>query len=299
MTASHAFIRLVNDLKIASRTPTRPSPSPPPSAEPDHSPTSSHASTDSSELGDTERVHTITLTPLRSLDILELVQDTLHCSADEAAPLVQLLIQKTSANPFYLYMMLHSFYADHLITFDFDSARWIWDLEQLRITSSGQTNDVVDLLCCQIEKLTVSQQEMMKLAACLGNVFSLQTLAVVAERSVQEVAAELWEVIRTGLIISRGPSYEVFLLATEGQQDKRELLQSPPKSGNGTAPSAPTASHHLSLQLRFMHDRVQQAAYRLIPPQRFAPRMFASAVFCCSRPHPRMWRAAALTSPSS
>ena len=264
VSPTHPFIKLVNDLKLTSRNTARFTPSPPPPADPDHplsalsaSPSSSPTS-DPSDLPDTDRVHTITLTPLRFVDILELVQDTLHCSADDAEPLVHLLIQKTSANPFYLYMMLHSFYADHLITFDFDNGRWVWDLEQLRVTSSGQTNDVVDLLCVQIGKFTQSQQQMLRLAACLGNVFSLQALAVVSERSVQEVAAELWEVIRTGLIISLSPTFEVFLLATEGQQDKREAVQ--PQ----LTTDAPTP-HPLSLQLRFMHDRVQQAAYRLIP----------------------------------
>ena len=267
VSATHPFIRLVNDLKLASCNTPRLTPSPPPTTERDRllpSPTSPSSapssSTDPSDLPDTDRVHTITLTPLRSIDILELVQDTLHCTADDASPLVQLLIQKTSANPFYLYMMLQSFYADHLITFDFDQGRWVWDLEQLRVTSSGQTNDVVDLLCVQIGKFTHSQQEMMRLAACLGNVFSLQTLAVVAEKAVQEVAAELWEIIRTGLVISIGPSYEVFLLATEGQQDKKDAMAMQPP-----LPTDPAVSHHLSLQLRFMHDRVQQAAYRLIP----------------------------------
>ena len=258
VTPTHPWMRLVHDLKLASRTASRLTPSPPPHAEVERSLSSASSSADSSDLPDTERVHTITLTPLRAMDILELVQDTLHCSAEDAGPLVHLLVQKTSANPFYLYMMLHSFYADHLITFDFARGRWVWDLERLRITSSGQTDDVVDLLCTQIEKFTPSQQEMLRLAACLGNVFSLQTLAVVAERPVQKVAAELWEVIRTGLVISLGPSFELFLLASEGQQDGRETLQ-PPVSADTAAP------HHLSLQLRFMHDRVQQAAYRLIP----------------------------------
>ena len=323
VSSSHPFMRLVNELKVLSAAPpaatsaatstpasassTRALPprSPKPSAHSTDQPTSvpssaaasplpapvqlsSRSSSSSSEAiaSDTATIHTILLTPLQLTDIIELVMDTLHCTIQQAQPLAHLLLQKTSANPFYLYMMLQSFYSDHLITFDFDSGRWVWDIEQLRLTSSGQTNDVIDLLCTQIGRFSVQQQEMMKLAACLGNQFSLHTLATVAQRSTQEVAAELWEIMKTGLILSLGPSFEVFLLATEGQKVRAggsapptervtfstsrddastTLPSASPKSAiTSRTPETPTV-HPQSLTFRFMHDRVQQASYKLIP----------------------------------
>ena len=304
--SAHPFIRLVNELKaLSSSSPPTPATSQPtytsassPPTEPASAsasfttsisvlPASPALSSASSEAvaSDTATIHTILLTPLRLTDIVELVVDTLHCSEQQATPLAQLLLQKTSANPFYLFMMLQSFYSDALIAFDFDSGHWTWNVEQLRLTSSGQTNDVVDLLCTQIGRFTAQQQQMMKLAACLGNHFSLHTLAVVSQRSAQEVASELWEIMKTGLLLSLGPSFEVFLLATEGQKVKAGSLApavervsfatrddasatgpSPsPRSGqlSSRTPETPT-QHPQSLTFRFMHDRVQQAAYRLI-----------------------------------
>ena len=298
--SSHPFIRLVNELKILSSTSTTPSSSPIPSssaaplidlasASTSTAPgaISSSPSTPSEAVAsDTATIHTILLTPLRLTDIVELVVDTLHCTEQQAQPLAHLLLQKTSANPFYLYMMLQSFYSDQLITFDFDSGRWMWDVEQLRLTSSGQTNDVVDLLCTQIGRFSTPQQQIMKLAACLGNQFSLHTLAIVSQRSVHEVASELWEIMKTGLVLSLGPSFEVFLLATEGlkvkaggsappiermtfaTRDDAAMIahSSSPQSDsiNNRTPETPT-SHPQSLMFRFMHDRVQQASYKLIP----------------------------------
>ena len=303
--SSHPFIRLVNELKQLSSSnavaPASPSPTLARSTSSPHKPTDLAPATVSTTpvptspspntpseavASDTATIHSIVLTPLRLIDIVELVVDTLHCTEQQAQPLAHLLLQKTSANPFYLYMMLQSFYSDQLITFDFDSGRWVWDVEQLRLTSSGQTNDVVDLLCTQIGRFIPQQQEMMKLAACLGNQFSLHTLAIVAQQTVHEVASELWEIMKTGLVLSLGPSFEVFLLATEGQKVKAGGSAPPiervrfatrddaaatahtgsPKSDvlSSRTPETPT-SHPQSLMFRFMHDRVQQASYKLIP----------------------------------
>ena len=304
VSSSHPFIRLVNELKVLSAaSPATPSSSPVTASVSLPQPvdlasatvavsapvTTPPSPTTPSEAiaSDTATIHTILLNPLRLTDIVELVMDSLHCLEPQAKPLALLLLQKTSANPFYLYMMLQSFYSDQLITFDFDSGRWIWDVEQLRLTSSGQTNDVVDLLCTQIGRFSTPQQKMMKLAACLGNQFSLHTLAVVSQHTVHEVASELWEIVKTGLVLSLGPSFEVFLLATEGQKVKHGgsappvervtfatrddaaaiARSSSPHSDDANVnrtPETPT-SHPQSLMFRFMHDRVQQASYRLIP----------------------------------
>ena len=161
------------------------------------------------DLGD--RIHSIMLQPLNLSHITALVSDTLRCSTESATELARLLLMRTQGNPFFISSILQSLYSSKLIAFDYKSGRWTWDMEQLRFANIS--SDVVDLLCGQIQRLEPRQQELMKLAACIGNTFSLWTLAVVAEAAEEEVTYEMWQVSNSGLIIPLHSQYELFVLA--------------------------------------------------------------------------------------
>ena len=50
-------------------------------------------------------------------------------------------------------------------------------------------------MAVQLQKLPPETQEVLKLAACIGAQFDLNTLAVVSEKSPEETAAEFVEII--------------------------------------------------------------------------------------------------------
>jgi predicted ATPase/signal transduction histidine kinase/tRNA A-37 threonylcarbamoyl transferase component Bud32 len=192
-------------------------------------------------------VNTITLSPLTVSDVNQLVADTLHCDAIESQPLAELLLHKTGGNPFFLTQMLSSLHQEKLLSYNVDSGRWQWTLEQIQ--QVGITDNVVGLMVSKLQKLPEATQNVLKLAACIGSTFNLSLLAIVNEKSSSETAAELWEALQTGLVLPLGDTYKLALV-------------------DSLATDPATADDGLEISYRFLHDRVQQAAYFLIPEER-------------------------------
>ena len=190
-------------------------------------------------------VSTIALDPLGLDWVNRLIADTLKCSIEESQPLAKLAFEKTNGNPFFLTQLLQSLYTENLLSFAPSSARWQWDMEQ--INRVGITDNVVDLMVSKIEKLEEKTQNVLKLAACIGNQFDLAILSVVNGKSMSDTAADLWPALEQGLIIPLSDAYKLLILSNE-----EALVQSEETSS-------------ISIPYKFLHDRVQQAAYALIP----------------------------------
>ena len=185
-------------------------------------------------------ISTITLQPLATHHINQLVADTLKCSKKLAQPLSELVYQKTQGNPFFATQFLKGLYEDELISFNLKLGYWECDLVKVR--DAAITDNVVEFVARRLQKLAVGTQEILKLAACIGNRFNLKTLAVVCEKPEADVAADIWRALQEGLIIPISQSYKFFQGGVHETQTQR-----------------------VAVSYRFFHDRVQQAAYALIP----------------------------------
>ncbi len=186
-------------------------------------------------------IHTITLQPLNFTSLNYLVADTLHTGEAVVKPLAELVMQKTQGNPFFATQFLKALYEDQLITFDPDAGHWQCDIVKLR--DAALTDDVVEFMALQLRKLPKSTQEILKLAACVGAQFDLETLAIVSQQSQTEVATALWKALQEGLILPQSDLYKFYL--GEAQTTEQQPNE--------------------TLNYKFLHDRVQQAAYSLIP----------------------------------
>jgi PAS domain S-box-containing protein len=166
-------------------------------------------------------VQHIVLAPLAGEHVNELIADALHCDYERAAPLTELVLQKTAGNPFFVIQFLFALADERLLTFDHGAARWSWDLS--RIHAQGYTDNVVDLMVERLARLPLETRTVLQRLACLGNSAEFSRLAMIHESSEEDLRSHLQEALRTELV-----------LYAEGS-------------------------------CRFLHDRVHEAAYSLIP----------------------------------
>jgi predicted ATPase/class 3 adenylate cyclase len=183
----------------------------------------------------------IALSQLSVDQVGELLGDTFNCPRKDAAPLAELIVQKTDGNPLFVSQFLSFLHDERLIDFNYAKNQWEWDLR--RISAQGVTEDVLALMSRKLLTIPPLAQEALKAAACMGSRFSLSELRSVMGEEGGRLLAALQAAEAVGLIIAAPNSGEPL-------QD----------GGAGATASGGGA------MFQFLHDRVQQAAYALISP---------------------------------
>ncbi|MEM7184666.1 MAG: serine/threonine-protein kinase PknK, partial [Spirochaetota bacterium] len=178
-------------------------------------------------------IQTIKLTPLALSDINLLVSESLKREAQSTFSLSSLVLKKTNGNPFFASEFLKSLYENKFLNFVTNLGDWQWDEE--KIESAGITDNVVELMSTKIQKLSQKTQKILQLASCIGNRFDLKTLAIVYQNTEDQTAVDFEEALQESIIQPIGDSYKYI---SEGKYEE--------------------------IVYRFLHDRVQQAAYALI-----------------------------------
>jgi predicted ATPase/signal transduction histidine kinase len=169
------------------------------------------------------------LGPLALPDVVAFVADTLHTHASEAEPLARIVHAKTGGNPFFVIQFLHLLEREGWLRHDDTQGRWTYDIAA--IERAPLADNVVDLMSRAIERLPAKAQYALTLAACIGNRFDLTTLATVSEQSLDATAEDVARAQREGLVVACSDEGGVRAFA-------------------------------------FLHDRVQQSAYAMIPSER-------------------------------
>ncbi|MEH1909309.1 MAG: AAA family ATPase [Nostoc sp.] len=197
-------------------------------------------------------IKTIKLSPLSQIDLNQMIADTLRCVEAIAVPLTQMVFIKTKGNPFFVSQFLKLLYDDGLIELNFYAGHWQYDITKIKTLSL--TDDVVEFMGIQIEKLPKNVQNVLKISACIGNEFDLKTLSIVNEKSVRDTASDLWQALLEGLIVPQKDGYNF-----AAENDRQLLSFSTRESENLSITNSQLPKY------KFVHDRVQQAAYSLIP----------------------------------
>ena len=188
-------------------------------------------------------IERIALLPLGRRHVRMLLADTLHRDGKAVQPLADLVVEKTGGNPFFVNQFLMTLHQERLISFspcaneNGDKCTcWNWDLKT--IERLDFTDNVVDLMIAKLQRLPRQTQQVLRLAACVGNSFDLHTLAIIHEEPTAVTYQDLLPAVRQGFILTDA---DLAFSGADGTQQR-------PMIG----------------RCRFLHDRVQQAAYALI-----------------------------------
>jgi predicted ATPase len=113
-----------------------------------------------------------------------------------------------------------------LLTFDTKKATWTWDIE--KIQGKSFTDNVIDLMSGKIRKLDSAAQKVLKIASTIGREFKVRMISELLKKADSEIVYDLTNAVLEGLIIPNN-----------------------------------YANEKIS-KFKFLHDRVQQAAYSLL-----------------------------------
>lgn len=190
-------------------------------------------------------ISNIHLLPLSLEDITHLLADTLHRPRASLGALAGLVRHRTGGNPFFVNQFLRMLHEEGFLRFDAALPGWRWDMAEIQSTMI--TENVAGLLSAKLRKLPESMLSSLRLAACMGSCFDLDTITMITDQPERETFAMLLEAVREGYI---HPTSEPELVTPEG-------------------PEGPDAQLVIR-EYKFVHDRVQQAAYALIPAEQLA-----------------------------
>jgi len=183
-------------------------------------------------------VQPLHLRPLSLSVINQLLAETLRHDTAVTYPFAEVCFQKTLGNPFFLSQLLFSFHENGLLGFDLMHGKWRWDIEHLRRVSNSET--IIALMENKIQRLPARTQNILQLAACIGNQFDLYMLALASETSAQETLRMLWPALEEELILPLDNFYKYINVNDSAIQQT------------------------LNTHFKFLHDRIQQTAYAFI-----------------------------------
>lgn len=135
---------------------------------------------------------------LKKEDLNHLLSDATGLEDAETKGLSLLIYQKTSGNAFFSVKLLQSISENGLLFFDFDQKKWMWDLQAVR--QLNVSDNVVEFLATEMEKLPHEAVNFLKFASCLGNAFSRKWVEQIGQISAEISEEAIFLALKAGLI---------------------------------------------------------------------------------------------------
>jgi predicted ATPase/class 3 adenylate cyclase/tRNA A-37 threonylcarbamoyl transferase component Bud32 len=152
------------------------------------------------------RLDSIHLDNLSLNNLEELLQDSLLIDRKHVKSLAELVHQKTRGNAFFVVQFLKNLAEKSLLNFNFKQRQWEWDINEIK--KQNITDNVVLFMADKIKELSEETQKIIKVAACLGNIFDIARLRTISNLDENKISKELESLLIEGLIVKLENSYK-------------------------------------------------------------------------------------------
>lgn len=160
--------------------------------------------------------------------VREMISCALEGEVDRLEDFTRRIGDHTKGNPFHIKSFLGFLNRTGLLWFDDEDQTWFWHLEE------DMPGDIVAIFVRHLDRFSSEERALITLAACIGNFFDLKTLCLISRRTEDDCLKVMAPLVSDGLV-----------------------LETPGENPLGSGPA-----------FMFLHDRVQQAAYQMIPREK-------------------------------
>ena len=189
-----------------------------------------------------KKVNSIKLVDLDHKDIQKMIAETLNKNYLEVEDLSKEIIAKTKGNPFFVIQFLKSLFGNDIIKYESDKGCWTYNV--LKIKESDISENVIELIIKKLRKLPENILDILGKASCIGNSFDLQLISIITNQNIEDTRINLSQAIDEEFIIE---SDDVNIDTIKSFQPDNEMAV------------------HTKSKFKFIHDKIQQAAYEMIP----------------------------------
>lgn len=179
-------------------------------------------------------IETLQVKNLKINDVEAILDDALMHEIEKPEKLVKIIFKKTLGNPFFVWSFLKFLFEFEIISFDKIQKSW-----KINLAKEGMPNlpkNIIELFAIKLHRIDPALQNLLSLAACLGNRFNIYNLSIISELDIDKCR---------------------LMLSTD--QAKEIVKPMDPLMMNRDIKDNPESYSYI-----FIHDRLQQAAYSLI-----------------------------------
>ncbi|SEM62644.1 AAA family ATPase [Paenibacillus sp. OV219] len=178
------------------------------------------------------RVRHITLDPLSYTDVKRFTSIVIHENTDRVRLLAEPLYQRTGGNPLYLHRFLDGLFRERKLYYEEELTSWVWDTDS--VNQMPEDPDIHHLISSRLRMLPSETIVLLGMAGAASHRFRLAMIARVCELSLSDARKFMLPAEKEGLIWREDDT-------EESEADAEDCYYT------------------------FVHDRVQQVAYRTIP----------------------------------
>jgi len=202
--------------------------------------------------------------------IQELIGDSIGISStSHLSPLAEAILKKTSGNPLFVTQFLRTIHEEKLLRFDELLRKWVWDLD--KILQKPSTDNVIEFMINETEKLSAKQKKLLQIASCIGLEFELATLIEVLSLYNAQIQAQQSAVSKEKSTKRKRPrTLDSSAGLMDDQQEEfkeKQVLNRLLIISERDMITRVEHSSQMPTCFAFTHERIHRASYLSLPPR--------------------------------